>query len=183
MSRAGEICVSTLKKDWSPAHTLAHILVTIKCLLIYPNPESALDDDAGKLLLENYQDYCARARIVTQVHATPKVRSGPCLGRLWSQSDPFAEQTRPPEFDEPKREASAPPASSRASAEPDAENVPASSSSAKSAPSTATVPLQPSNSNAPAPAPAPAAEPVKAAGVKRPATSAIDKRKKALKRL
>ena len=78
MSTAGEICVNTLKKDWKAEYGLAHILVTIKCLLIYPNPESALDDDAGKLLLDNYDDYCARARIITQVHATPKV----CYARV-----------------------------------------------------------------------------------------------------
>jgi hypothetical protein len=28
----------------------------IRCLLIYPNPESALDEEAGKLLLEAYED-------------------------------------------------------------------------------------------------------------------------------
>jgi hypothetical protein len=28
-----------------------HILLTIKCLLIVPNPESALNEEAGKLLL------------------------------------------------------------------------------------------------------------------------------------
>lgn len=69
VSTAGEICVNTLKKDWQPTFGIAHILVTVKCLLIYPNPESALDEEAGKLLLENYDDYCARARLITSVHA------------------------------------------------------------------------------------------------------------------
>ena len=48
--------------------------MTVKCLLIYPNPESALDEEAGKLLLENYDSYCSRARLITSVHATPVVR-------------------------------------------------------------------------------------------------------------
>lgn len=39
---------------------------TIKCLLIYPNPESALDEEAGKQLLADYDGYC-------------KVSLGPCL--------------------------------------------------------------------------------------------------------
>lgn len=30
---------------------------TIKCLLIHPNPESALDEEAGKQLLEDYEGY------------------------------------------------------------------------------------------------------------------------------
>ncbi|KAI0742498.1 ubiquitin-conjugating enzyme/RWD-like protein [Daedaleopsis nitida] len=74
VSTAGEICVNTLKKDWKSSYGIGHILVTVKCLLIYPNPESALDEEAGKLLLEDYNSYCDRARLITSVHATPKVR-------------------------------------------------------------------------------------------------------------
>lgn len=48
----GEICVSTLKKDWSPSYGIEHILVVIKCLLISPNPDSALQPEAARLLQE-----------------------------------------------------------------------------------------------------------------------------------
>jgi ubiquitin-conjugating enzyme E2 S len=74
VSTAGEICVNTLKKDWKSKYGIEHILVTVKCLLIYPNPESALDEEAGKLLLEDYGSYCSRARLITSVHATPRMR-------------------------------------------------------------------------------------------------------------
>jgi hypothetical protein len=47
---SGEICVSTLKKDWSSKYGIEHILLVIKCLLISPNPDSALDAAAGRLL-------------------------------------------------------------------------------------------------------------------------------------
>jgi ubiquitin-conjugating enzyme E2 S len=77
VSSAGEICVNTLKKDWKSSYGIGHILVTIKCLLIYPNPDSALDEEAGKLLQENYESYCERAKLITSVHATPKV----CISR------------------------------------------------------------------------------------------------------
>ncbi|KAI0061289.1 hypothetical protein BV25DRAFT_1900522 [Artomyces pyxidatus] len=73
VSNAGEICVNTLKKDWKSSYGISHILVTVKCLLIYPNPDSALDEEAGKLLQENYESYCERAKLITSVHATPKV--------------------------------------------------------------------------------------------------------------
>ncbi|XP_063902519.1 ubiquitin-conjugating enzyme E2 S-like [Zophobas morio] len=69
VSLAGEICVNTLKKDWSPNLGISHILLTIKCLLIEPNPESALNEDAGKLLLQKYDEYAKRARLMTTVHA------------------------------------------------------------------------------------------------------------------
>jgi len=69
VSRDGEICVNTLKKDWKPDLGLKHVLLTIKCLLIVPNPESALNEEAGKLLLEDYDDYCRRAKMMTEIHA------------------------------------------------------------------------------------------------------------------
>ncbi|KAI8369250.1 ubiquitin-conjugating enzyme/RWD-like protein [Radiomyces spectabilis] len=69
VSASGEICVSTLKKDWKPDLGIAHIFLTIKCLLIVPNPESALNEEAGKLLLEHYNDYARRARLYTSIHA------------------------------------------------------------------------------------------------------------------
>lgn len=50
---------------------------TIKCLLIYPNPESALNEEAGRLLLEHYDDYFSRARMMTSIHAKPS-RSDAC---------------------------------------------------------------------------------------------------------
>ena len=49
--------MNTLKKDWSPEHGLRHILLVVKCLLIHPNPESALNEDAGKLLMDDYQAF------------------------------------------------------------------------------------------------------------------------------
>ncbi|XP_023239835.1 ubiquitin-conjugating enzyme E2 S isoform X1 [Centruroides vittatus] len=71
VARNGEICVNTLKKDWKPDLGLKHILLTIKCLLIVPNPESALNEEAGKLLLDHYDDYCKRAKMMTEIHAQP----------------------------------------------------------------------------------------------------------------
>lgn len=65
----GEICVNTLKKDWKPDLGIKHILLTIKCLLIVPNPESALNEEAGKLLLEQYDTYSSRAKLYTEIHA------------------------------------------------------------------------------------------------------------------
>lgn len=69
MAANGEICVNTLKKDWKPDLGIKHILLTIKCLLIVPNAESALNEEAGKLLLERYDDYSQRAKMMTEIHA------------------------------------------------------------------------------------------------------------------
>ena len=65
----GDICVNTLKRDWTPEVTFKHILQVIRCLLIVPFPESSLNDEAGKLFMEDYDDFARRARIMTEVHA------------------------------------------------------------------------------------------------------------------
>ncbi|XP_024972763.1 ubiquitin-conjugating enzyme E2 22-like [Cynara cardunculus var. scolymus] len=75
----GEICVNTLKRDWKPSLGLRHVLVVVRCLLIEPFPESALNEQAGKMLLENYEEYARHARLYTGIHALkpkPKFKSG-----------------------------------------------------------------------------------------------------------
>lgn len=64
----GSVCVNTLKKDWNSTHTLSHVLSVIRCLLIVPFPESSLNEDAGRLLMESYNEYCKRARLHADVH-------------------------------------------------------------------------------------------------------------------
>ncbi|ESQ40417.1 hypothetical protein EUTSA_v10014464mg [Eutrema salsugineum] len=74
----GEICVNTLKKDWNPSLGLRHVLSVVRCLLIEPFPESALNEQAGKMLLENYEEYARHARLYTGIHAKqkPKFKTG-----------------------------------------------------------------------------------------------------------
>jgi ubiquitin-conjugating enzyme E2 S len=72
VSAKGDICVDTLKKDWKPERGIKHVLISIRCLLIVPNPESALNEEAGRLLLEAYEDYAKHARLMTSIHARPK---------------------------------------------------------------------------------------------------------------
>nr|XP_015105037.1 ubiquitin-conjugating enzyme E2 S [Vicugna pacos] len=71
----GEICVNVLKRDWTAELGIRHVLLTIKCLLIHPNPESALNEEAGRLLLENYEEYAARARLLTEIKLAAKKKT------------------------------------------------------------------------------------------------------------
>lgn len=73
VSNTGEICVSSLKKDWRPELGIRHALMAIRCLLICPFAESALNEEAGKLLLECYDDYVKHATMFTSIYAKPKV--------------------------------------------------------------------------------------------------------------
>ncbi|KAH7027085.1 ubiquitin-conjugating enzyme/RWD-like protein [Macrophomina phaseolina] len=65
----GAVCVDTLKRDWQASLTLRDVLVTISCLLIQPNPASALNAEAGALLQEDWEAFCRRARLMTGIHA------------------------------------------------------------------------------------------------------------------
>jgi len=108
--KTGEICVSTLKRDWKPELGLVDILVTIKCLLIYPNAESALFEEAGRLLLDAYDDYASRARSWTRIHGNfastpmefkdspdplPSAESSSILGKSSWPTDPFSQHLPP----------------------------------------------------------------------------------------
>ncbi|KAL4976354.1 ubiquitin-conjugating enzyme/RWD-like protein [Aspergillus desertorum] len=65
----GAVCVDTLKRDWKSTLTLKDVLITISCLLIYPNPDSALNAAAGALLQENYDAFARQAKLMTSIHA------------------------------------------------------------------------------------------------------------------
>lgn len=61
--------METLKRDWDGKLTLRDILVVIGCLLIQPNPDSALNAEAGSLLQEDYAAFSRRASMLTSIHA------------------------------------------------------------------------------------------------------------------
>mmetsp|Transcript_99880 Transcript_99880/g.223858 ORF Transcript_99880/g.223858 Transcript_99880/m.223858 type:complete len:196 (-) Transcript_99880:55-642(-) len=70
ISSTGDVCVNTLKRDWDPQNwSIGHILQVIRCLLIVPFPESALNEEAGRLFMESYSEYAAHAAMVNRVHA------------------------------------------------------------------------------------------------------------------
>jgi len=76
VSPAGEICVNILKKDWDPNNwSLRNIFEVIRCLLIVPFPESSLNEEAGKLFMENYDEYAKTARVYCAVYAKKKLQS------------------------------------------------------------------------------------------------------------
>ncbi|KAF2771685.1 UBC-like protein [Teratosphaeria nubilosa] len=67
--QTGGVCVETLKRDWDAKLTLRDILVVISCLLIQPNPDSALNADAGSLIQDEYEAFAKRAEMMADIHA------------------------------------------------------------------------------------------------------------------
>ncbi|XP_052750858.1 ubiquitin-conjugating enzyme E2 S [Galleria mellonella] len=90
----GEVCVNTLKRDWRPELGLEHALLAVKCLLIAPNAESALNAEAAALLRDRYDDYFARAKLLADIHARRPPR--PPRPRTTPARAPSASAARPP---------------------------------------------------------------------------------------
>lgn len=59
---------------------MAASLQVIRCLLIEPYPESALNEEAGKLLLEDYTEYAQHARYVNTLVPSGSLVHGMLVG-------------------------------------------------------------------------------------------------------
>jgi ubiquitin-protein ligase len=66
---SGAVCVDTLKRDWKPELTLRDVLVTISCLLVCPNPASALNAEAGHLMEDDFAAFERMAGLWAKMHA------------------------------------------------------------------------------------------------------------------
>ena len=68
----------------------------VRCLLIQPFAESALNEEAGRLLLENYDDFFKQARLMTQIHAVPSKRPVPLGARQGTANTEPQSPVKPP---------------------------------------------------------------------------------------
>lgn len=60
--RDGKICVDILQSEWTPAQNIRSILVSIRSLLMDPNPNSPANRDAAKLFVSNLEEYNNRVK-------------------------------------------------------------------------------------------------------------------------
>ncbi|KAI9763991.1 MAG: hypothetical protein M1840_008938 [Geoglossum simile] len=87
--RTGGVCVDTLKSGWGEGVTLRDVLVTISCLLINPNPDSALNAVAGQLLQDDYEAFSRQAKLMASIHApVPKDLKDAVLAAKQRGEDP-----------------------------------------------------------------------------------------------
>jgi ubiquitin-conjugating enzyme E2 S len=73
----GAVCVNTLKRDWDPQLTLLQLFQTIRSLLVEPFPDSALNEEAARLLYDDYDAYFQRAKLYVCTHAKVLTQSQP----------------------------------------------------------------------------------------------------------
>jgi len=65
----GKVCVETLKRDWRPELKLYDVLVVIGCLLVQPNPGSALNASAAEEVERGWNVFERRAKMMTNIYA------------------------------------------------------------------------------------------------------------------
>lgn len=66
INSSGNICISTLSKDWSPALTIEKTLMSIMSMLDEPNPSDPLRPDAAELFLCDKEAYKKKVREVCE---------------------------------------------------------------------------------------------------------------------
>lgn len=69
ISSSGQICLDALKDQWSPAMTASKALLSVRALLVEPNPDDPLEAWKGEQCRMDRDLYMREARAFTAEHA------------------------------------------------------------------------------------------------------------------
>jgi ubiquitin-conjugating enzyme E2 D/E len=69
IDKYGNICLDTLKRNWTPAISTSKLLMSICSLLDDPNPDDPLDIDIADLYKNNKDEFIRKAKEYTMKYA------------------------------------------------------------------------------------------------------------------
>ena len=58
----GTLCMDTIQEQWSPVHSVASLLTSVRSLLCDPNCNSPANPQAAKVFVEDIKEYNKRVR-------------------------------------------------------------------------------------------------------------------------
>jgi ubiquitin-conjugating enzyme E2 D/E len=65
----GDVCISILKHEWSPALSISRILISISSLMSAPNPDDPLEPEIAEIYKNNVARYNLEAQQYTRQYA------------------------------------------------------------------------------------------------------------------
>ena len=69
----GAVCLDVLNQTWSAMYDLVNVFdVFLPQLLLYPNPEDPLNDDAARMMRAEPARYAEKVRELVRAHASPE---------------------------------------------------------------------------------------------------------------
>ena len=69
----GAVCLDVLNQTWSAMYDLVNVVeVFLPQLLLYPNPEDPLNDDAARMMQAEPKKYDEKVRELVRKHAAPE---------------------------------------------------------------------------------------------------------------
>ena len=69
----GAVCLDVLNQTWSAMYDLVNVFdVFLPQLLLYPNPEDPLNDDAARMMRADPARFAEKVRELTRAHASPE---------------------------------------------------------------------------------------------------------------
>ena len=68
--KEGKVCMDILTKNWTPAETLVSVIESLRAILLFPNPDSPLNREAAREMIENPDEFKRKVKEYIEKYAS-----------------------------------------------------------------------------------------------------------------